>query len=1188
MYLKALEIQGFKSFPQKLRLNFDKPVTGIVGPNGSGKSNISDAIRWVMGEQSSKALRGGKMEDVIFGGTEKRSPMGFSEVSLILDNSGHILDTDSAEVMVTRRYYRSGESEYYINRQSVRLKDVNELFMDTGLGRDGYSIIGQGRIDEILSAKSTDRREIFEEAAGISRFRHRKEESERKLERAEENLLRVNDKISELEYQVEPLRKQAEVAKKYLILRDELRGLEISLWCEGLIKLAAQSEKTASDLKIAKNALSDANRELEALYAAGEEFAEKMRGKDMEAERVREEISACEGRIAELESAKAVICANISGNAENIERLQSDILAQKEQNSGIIQQIDERKKRLAEIEREKAEAKEKLASMTAEAEKLALEASGGETELLELTRLENANLEESAALRARISAVNEQLSELENRKAEILQGAEDAKARLETLSASAKECADSLSEAEEKAQSLRNVIGGYKLRLDSRTKKAEQAKEKKEALSLEISSLRSRRSMLAEMEKEYEGYSRAVKTVMQESERGTLKNIRGPVANLLKTDDEYSVAIETALGAAMQHIIVDTEEDGKAAISLLKRRDAGRATFLPVSSIRGRDLNERGLENENGFVGRAIELVRFDAKYEEIYLSLLGRTVIAEELDSAVKIARKYGNRFRIVTLDGQVINAGGSMTGGSTSKSAGILSRANELKRLSEEEKRLAETLNAAEKAFSDASRERDASEYELNTASEQLRPIEDTVIKLRGDLEHYRLLTDAAESADENAREETRRINEKTDAAKRNIADASEKLEKCLAEAERLRQLVGGKTADTRAISEKRELIMNGISEIHSLEASLEAERASAETSVRELTELSEAVSGGEARIRGTIAEMQAESERLAAEKAQREREISAETANADAKRGQLSKIAEEKLLLEGERSKRDRETQEKNREILDLERENARLEQKAASAEMEEKQLLDKLWDSYELSRTDAMAQRQELESVPEAQKRAGELKREISKLGTPNLGAVEEYERVNTRYTYLTEQRDDIEKAKDELTGLIGEITSEMREIFAREFQEINLSFKNTFTELFGGGKASLELEDPNDILGCGIEIKVQPPGKMLKTITLLSGGEKAFVAIALYFAILKIRPTPFVIMDEIEAALDDANVVRFSEYMRRMTDNTQFLVITHRRRTMEEADVLYGVTMQEKGVSQVLVIDLDEAEKTLAK
>ncbi len=1188
MYLKALEIQGFKSFPQKIRLTFDKPITGIVGPNGSGKSNISDAIRWVMGEQSTKTLRGGKMEDVIFGGTERRSSLGFAEVSLILDNSGSLFDTDSSEVMITRRYYRSGESEYYINKQSVRLKDVNELLMDTGLGRDGYSIIGQGRIDEILSVKSGDRREIFEEAAGISRYRHRKEESERKLLRAEENLLRINDKISELKLQIEPLRAQAETAKKYLILRDELRGLDISLWTERLIKLTVQAEMTAAEKSAAAEQLERLTEELETLYASCEMFAAKTHEKDMEAERIRVNITECQGKTAELESAAAVLHANLKSNLINIERIGQDIKAQIGRNESIEAQIDERNKRIEAIDSEKAIYLEKTAELIESSEKLAGTVGAAAEELNGLIREETGNLEKAAEARAKISSLTEQMQELEDRSASLIRAALCASEHLEEIKASKAECSEKLKKACEDAQSVRNVINGYELRLKGRRKKAEEADEKKMKLAMELGSVKSRASMLAEMEREYEGYTRAVKTVMQESVRGTLRNIRGPVADLMRTDEQYAVAVETALGPAMQNIIVETEEDGKSAINLLKRRDAGRATFLPVSVIHGRTLEEKGLNKEDGYVGIAIELVRFDVKYSGIYSNLLGRTVIARDIDSAIRISRRYGNRFRIVTLDGQVINAGGSMTGGSASKSAGIISRANEQKRLKENERLLTEDLKAAEKSSADARRELDAAEYELKVASDELRPLEDTILRLTADLDHYNLLHEAAEASFGDAESESRDVSDKLKKAEAGVAAARQSVNICEAEDTRLKALISDKTEGSKVLAGEREHIRIQISEAHGSVAALNAERGILEQAVLELKTLMADLSGGREQQCAALKGMELQNENIQAEIKKRERDIADAAAEAAGLRERLREIAEEKLRIEADRLKRDRETQEKNKKLLDLEREGARLEQKALAVEMEEKQLIDKLWDTYELTRTEAMAQRQTLESIPSAQKRAGELKREISNLGTPNLGAIDEFERVNSRYTYLTTQRDDIEEAKEELKGIIEDITSEMCSIFSREFELINNSFGTTFTELFGGGRASIELEDPDDILNCGIEIKVQPPGKTLKTITLLSGGEKAFVAIALYFAILKIRPTPFVIMDEIEAALDDANVIKFADYLRRMSDRTQFLVITHHRRTMEEADVLYGVTMQEQGISQVLSVDLEEAEKSLAK
>lgn len=1188
MYLKALEIQGFKSFPQKTRLTFEKAVTAIVGPNGSGKSNISDALRWVMGEQSTKALRGGKMEDVIFGGTQKRAPVGFAEVSLVLDNSSGVFDVATPEVMVTRRYYRSGESEYYINRQSVRLRDINEMFMDTGLGREGYSIIGQGRIDEILSARSTDRRDIFEEAAGISRFRHRKEESERKLEKAEENLLRVNDKIAELELQVVPLREQAETAKKYLVLRDELRGLEISVWLSSLEKLRERSENLVRDFETAKRQLDGAHREIDCLYEAGEEFAEKMREKDVEAEKTREDISHTEGQCAELESAVAVLHVNLKNNLESIERVNQEIKQQEGRDTGIKAQIEERQNRLCDIEGYRENLVRKSRELSEKLDKLSQTAGDISKELAELLESEGKSTERLAGEREKLSSYAASQQELEDRDSALISDMNEAEARLQEAKEQAGQNKKELAEARETLTSLGNVISGYTLRLNGRRKKAEELSDRKMKLTMEANALRSRISMLTEMEKEYQGYSKAVKLVMQEASRGILKNIYGTVADLVKAEDPYTLAIETALGAAVQNIVVASEEDGKAAIQFLKRRDSGRATFLPLSTIRGKRLKETGLEKEAGFAGVALDLVRFEPQYQEIYASILGRVVIVDTMDSAIKIARKYANRFKIVTLDGQVINAGGSMTGGSNAKGTGILSRANELKNLSAKEETLQEELKLAEQRLDTAQRELAAAEYELSVSSEERRSLEDSILKFESSKMHFDIMIKSLEENAAALKEEAKTVKKRIEGNLQNIALARENIEKLENEAAFYREKIQEKSGGSQQIAEERQSILDEIAAFRAEDASLEAEREAIAKAMEELDELRRDLSGGREQQLLLLESLDAQNEKIKEEISAKGKKLAELSAKIEEYRAYILKLTEDKLELEAERTRRDREVQEKNKALLEMERECARLEQRKLAADMEEKQIVDKLWDTYELSRTAAEMQRQELESVPAASRRIGELKRDIAKLGSPNIGAIDEYERVNTRYTYLTDQRDDIEKAKSELVAIIGDITEEMRGIFAREFERIRESFQETFVELFSGGRADLELEDREDILNCGIDIKVQPPGKSLKTITLLSGGEKAFVAIALYFAILKVRPTPFVVMDEIEAALDEANVIRFASYLRRLTDGTQFLLITHRRSTMEEADVLYGVTMQEQGVSQVLNVDLSEAEKTISK
>ncbi len=1001
MYLKALEIQGFKSFPDKTTIQFDRDVTMIVGPNGSGKSNISDAVLWVMGEQRTRTLRGGKMEDVIFGGTEKRGKLGFAQVTLVLDNTARIFAVDSDELAITRRYYRSGDSEYYINKESVRLRDINELLMDTGLGRDGYSIIGQGRISEIVSAKSTDRREIFEQAAGISRFRFRKEEAERKLSATDDALLRVGDKIDELELQLTPLRKQAAVAEKYLTLREELKGLEVSAWMENLDKLAEQTASIKASQEAAQTELARMRQQVTANYQRSETITERMREKDLQAEAVREKLSAQETAIGANRQAAAVLAAEKNSNQESIQRLLSD-------------------------------------------------------------------MSEDAG---RIKALEEQIGALEERIGEIKKAEEELGTRISQLS---------------------NVVNGHRMKMAGRENKVNALRDEVTRLTVDGRSMDARINMLAEMEKDYEGFNRAVKTVMRESRAGALRGVHGPVANLVRTEDRYALAIETALGAAAQNIVVDKRSDGKAAIEFLKRRDAGRGTFLPLEAIRGNVLKQVPT-GEAGCLGLALELVQFDERYRDIFENLLGRTVVTETLADAVNISQRHRDQFRIVSLDGQMIHAGGSMTGGSAAKGTGILSRANELARLREERVGLLKRQQEKSEALAEAERELAAARYDMDVAGQEL-------------------------------------------------------------------------------------------SQVQQQAASLQAEREAKAASAGQLSDVKEAMTAGGSQRRSLMAAYEKKNDAIDQALEENERQGAALTEQAEAFREEIRSITAQKLDLEAKRTQADKDAQRQNEELLAQERLVGSLENQTLAAEMEEKQIIDRLWDNYELTRTAAQAMRQPLESLAAANRRISELRRSIRELGTPNLGAIEESKRVGERYDYLTEQRDDIAKAKEELLGIIADITGQMEEIFMREFAAIDQSFRATFLELFGGGRASLRLEDESDCLNCGIEIKVQPPGKAVSNISLLSGGEKAFVAIALYFSILRLKPTPFCVMDEIEAALDEENVVRFADYLHRL-DKTQFVVITHRRGTMEKADVLLGVTMQEKGVSQVIELDLAEAQKT---
>ena len=1187
MYLKALEIQGFKSFPDKTVLNFGEDITAIVGPNGSGKSNVSDAIRWVMGEQSSKSLRGAKMEDVIFGGTEKRSQMGFAQVTLVLDNTEHIFpQMEESEVAVTRRYYRSGESEYYINKQSVRLRDVNELFMDTGMGREGYSIVGQGKIDEILSVKSADRREIFEEAAGISKFRHRKEETERKLERTEENLVRINDKIAELELQVGPLRSQAEKAKKYLILRDELRTLEISVWLENLDKIKTDSIKLNTDYALAQQELERANAALDELYAASEQFAEKAHANDMEQERLRTECAELDAKRSEEDAAVAVLRTGIEHNRASIERVENDLRDQSGRAESLTAQIAAKHARIEELAAQAAELEEELRAFLAQAEELARTAGEAGSEVEALRAKEALAASDAADCRADVSAINAGLAELAERRATLEAESESVDGQLTEKRRAASASRRALEEAQEEADAVRNIISGHTLKMEGRVKREETARQKSIDLTMEKNNLDSRIHLLSEMEKEYEGFNKAVRLIMQAAEKNALRGVHGPVANLMTTDKRYAVAIEIALGAGMQNVVVDREEDAKSAINFLKQRDGGRATFLPLTAIRGDVLREAGVEREYGYVGVASQLVQFDKRYTEIFNNLLGRTVVVEDMDCGIAIARKYSNRFRIVTLDGQVLNRGGSMTGGSVSRSAGILSRANELKELTARREALTEKLDAALREADEAKRDLNAAQYELDVAREQQRGAEDAVLRLTGEKKQYDMLLESLRTRESDIAAELESITARTEELKKAAAAREEEIKKHEAEAARCRAESEEKLAGQNELQRDSAYLGDEIAARKSTLAGFTAERETTERALGDLETLAQQMRGDEDGRRALIEDYRAKIKAAEEEIAQHDAVTASLRADAEKRRAELAELAEAKLTLEGERSANDRRYRECNELLSQTQAAAGRLEQKRVTAAMEEKQILDKLWESYELSHSAAQEQRIELESVPKASRRINELKREINGLGNVNVGAIEEFDRVNTRYTYLTGQRDDVEKAKEELLGVIENITSEMTVIFKEQFALIRESFQETFLELFGGGKATLELEDENAVLDCGIEIKVQPPGKALKTLSLLSGGEKAFVAIALYFAILKVHPTPFCVMDEIEAALDEPNVIRVAHYMRRICDKTQFIVITHRRGTMEAADVLYGVTMQERGVSKVLTINMNDMAKEL--
>ena len=1186
MYLKSLELQGFKSFPDKTLIRFGDDITAIVGPNGSGKSNISDAILWVMGEQSTKTLRGAKMEDVIFGGTQKRSSVGFAEATLTLDNSDRALAYDADEVMVTRRYYRSGDGEYYINKQSARLRDIHELFMDTGLGREGYSNIGQGRIDEILSLKSGDRREIFEEAAGISKYRHRKEETERKLAHTEDNLLRIGDKVSELELQLEPLKVQSEKAKKYLELKDELKGVEVAVWLDTLEKLSAAAQKAEEDYKSASFVLQQAHDDLDSLYRQAEELGEKLRTRDGELETVRQKVNMLSATHQQLEGQMAVLRGNVENNTANIARIDEELQGQDDRSGGIVTQIEQTKARIEEIAAMLADKKLEIEKLQQDLTAMTANAQGRNKQFLELRAKESNLAADIAGRQADVRGLEDSMIHTQERLQQLDADLSSGAARHHEAQTNLNSCRKELRKAQEDVTAANNTIAGYTLRAQGRIKRRDELQESLREMTAKLDSVSAKARVFRAMERDFDSYNKAVKMVMQESQRGALRNVHGPVSRLIRTDDEYTVAIEIALGAAMQQIVVNSEADGKAAISYLKRTGGGRATFLPLNTIQGKSLQESGLSSCRGFVGVASELVESDSKYRGIVENLLARTVIVSDMDAAISMSQKYKNRFKIVTLDGQVMNPGGSMTGGSVNKEAGILSRANELEKLTAQEKKLQQNKQVCEAELQEAQRLCDQVEFQMSAARDQLREAEDQVLRLQGQEKQHEILLQAIMDAETSAQRERDSLKTRDASDRERYAAQQAKIQvysQQLSETRlTLEELEGSQTEAAEAAT----AITEQMTALKTEEAALEAETVTARAHIEDLQSLRTAMEGDREKklaLRDSIA---ADNLRLEAELAQlklRQQENDAETEKENAS---MQTVLTRRMEDEAAKTRSEREAQEKNKDILNMERACALLEQKKVTTSMEEKQIIDKLWDSYGLTPGTAPEHKGEIENITAGNRRAGELKRKIAALGTPNLGAIEEYARINERYTYLASQRDDVLNSKRDLEGIIRDITKEMTTIFVEEFAKIDRYFGQTFEEMFGGGKGQLVLEDPENPLTCGIEIRVQPPGKQVKTITLLSGGEKAFVATALYFAILKVRPTPFCLLDEIDAALDDRNVERFAKYLHNLAKKTQFIVITHRRGTMEASDVLYGVTMQEQGVSKLLRLDLNQMEEYL--
>ena len=1183
MVFKELEIQGFKSFPDKVKITFDAGVTGVVGPNGSGKSNLSDAVRWVLGETSSRQLRAaGKMEDVIFGGTRRRSAMGFASVRLTLDNTGHTLDVDADEVTIGRKYYRSGDSEYTINGQVCRLRDVYELLLDTGIGRDGYSVIGQGRIAEIVAAKSSERREIFEEACGIAKYRYRKTEAERRLAAAGENLERLRDILGELESRVGPLEKESAKAQKFLELSEQRKTLEVTLWTDSVHR--------------ARDTVRQQVRDYETAQADYERFDGEAKAAEQEAEEIRMQAQQLTIAVERLNGDIRSITEQISGSDSRIAVLENDILRNEESIASLRSEIEAGEQDGAEADAALQRHRAVAAKMEAEGEKLAAEIDALNAELEQLADASNASGARKDTLRAEITDLTAKRTEAQVAQAAAEAAEETARQRLPALEQAVQEGTDQWETARqdltdtiryremltENEKQLANVRSGLELKLKNRKAALDEADTAEQRLGRELDAARQRLSVLRELEKNMDGYQNSVKAVMRAAGARRLRGIIGPVSAILKVEPGCEVAVETALGAALQNIVVENEAAAKAAIALLRSDNAGRATFLPLDTVQPGVFRGR----LSGTARLASSLVQADARYDNIVSNLLGRIIVVEDINEASRVARDNGFRSRVVTMDGQVINAGGSFTGGSVQRSAGLFTRKQEMEELRIRAAKLQKDCLAAQEKTDQCKEQVDALQAELTaTASEQITAANDRV---RAEAEQKRL--EAAAAQLETARNARRQEIDTLQAA---LADSRAKAEDAAKLQAELTAKIDRRTAEMSRIAEGDDSFLT---RQNALAQDLSAKRLEQVTRQKD-AELAYS----------QIAALEQRARNAAARRASLEESVAALAARSDACRAEIADIRQTRTDSQTTIAQKEAEIREATQKRLarqqaetetlarartaadsreEMSREMARLAERKAAAESEYDQTVAKLWDEYQLSVSQAEALCVEFDSLPALRAQVADLRGKIRALGSVNVSAIEEYKEVKARYDALVTQVTDVEESRNELSRMISKLSAQMREIFTDSFRAINENFGRVFAELFGGGEASLMLEDESDVLSSGIGIRVAPPGKVIKNLEALSGGEQALVAISIYFAILAVNPAPFCILDEIEAALDDANVVRFAQYLRRVSDKTQFIVITHRRGTMEAANVLYGVTMQEDGVSKLLKLDLEQVDATL--
>ena len=1181
MYLKRLELQGFKSFADKTVLEFRQGVTGVIGPNGSGKSNISDAIRWVLGEQSMKQLRGGKSEDVIFAGTENRKSLGFAEASIIIDNTDGKLPIEYNEVTVTRKIYRSGETGYFINKVPCRLKDILELFMDTGIGRDGYSIIGQGKIDEILSNKSEDRRHIFEEAAGIVKYRTRKQDSEKKLEQTKLNLLRINDILSEIEGQLDPLKLQSEKAKRYLSLRDELKEIEVGLFVYNINSYKEKLVQITEDLKILNDQNADENKKQEENQAKKEELKLSLEKLSQEIENMQNLGFESKNQIEQLNSQISVSNEKIVNNKANVERLENEISDLTAKISNLEEEKENRTSKKDNLAQNREKFANELKEKEEELEKITKKLSSKELEIEEKkkkqesdTDLKYEKMSQISSCEANIQALDKEKVNIKNELDSVISDLDSGRMKNQDLM---KEVAKIENQKNQKAQEIEKVNG----KKDEVIMQIKKYDDELNHLQQEYRMKEARCKFLQETEKEKEGYAKSVKALLTACEKDeNLKNgVEGVLANLISVKKEYETAIEMCLASSMQNIVTENENDAKKLIEYLRKNNLGRASFLPISSVKGKKIDRLIKNDIDGVVGIASDLVKYNKKYEGIMLNLLGRTVVVKDMDTAISLAKQNSYLFRIVTLKGDLINPSGAISGGSVqTKTVNILGRSREIEELKEELKGLEEKIKKIK-----------AEQEEYSSESAQI--IEDSA-KMAKELQEIEVSYATKKQEADIKQEEVSKNEKKMASLKEKIEQNKSERENVLKQKEELQAEISKLEDEMKSLSEEitafasenkenQTYIDNLNTDIMDLKISVNSFDESSNSMEEMLNRINEDIKNSEESIANKkneieqVKENTTELENLIIELGNKIDEIKQKVSNSSEL---IENAKQEKLEKQEKQTELEKQIEAQYEVINGLKEQIVKVESKKQRLEQDTEELINKLWEEYELTPNNSEEYKKP-DNVQEAQKASNDLRKQMAALGPINIDAIEEYKKMQERYDSMNEQRYDIEESIKKIRGVISEMTQTMQTQFKERFKQINKNFNEVFAELFGGGKAELILEDENNLLECGIEIKAQPPGKKLENMTLLSGGERALTAIAILFAILKINPAPFCILDEIEAALDDVNVARYANYLKKFSKETQFLVITHRKGTMEIADTVYGVTMEEKGISKLLSISL---------